>query len=834
MTFVNWTILIGLAAVAVPILIHLLNRRRARAVEWGAMRFLLASVASRNRRIMLEEMLLMILRCLAVAMLVLAIARPFMPSRSSWAVLIVLPAVVIAAALAAAGGVLRNRPRLKWTLWIIAAVMLASGALATQYEQALQNRLWQGGGQKDIAIVIDASSSMNLNVEGQSNFQRALDEARAVVESAPAGDAITIVLAGAVPRAILFAPTNDRKDVLAALSQALPSGGSLNAPEAIAAAAATLSQGRNLNKQIVLITDSQALGWDLESRKSWETLWALLNDMPHRPGLVVRTLKLPQTFSNLALSEIRQSRQVVGTDRPLKFSVPVTNTGTAASDEQNVELLVDGLSVAMRSVGKLPPNGSEQVQFEHRFEKPGLHTTEARLAGMSMAASAQAGKDDMPFDDRVQRVVEVLDSLPVLLVDGLPSPLPLQGAADFAAVALAPTLPAGETALASQTGKQEHLVMPRVISPSDAAQIDFAAYRVVILADVKSLPASTADRLAQFVQRGGGLLIAPGGQADVNFYNNWAAASGVKVCPAAIDPQRAALQKPIGLAISSFSHPSLELLTQSGRSDSSRILVHSYWPMKVSVDEASIQMAALLDNSQPFLVQGTLGLGCVMMSAIALDRRDSNLPSLECFVTLLHELTYHLAAPSLCRLNMQPAQELRLNLPLDGKHVLATGQSLQVITPSGRRLMANVQVASSRLEAGLTGADEPGLYRLMLPQQPDAQQQSLPFSILADGRESRMEPLDQKNIQLLAKDMNPLHVQSASELVAAISGAVPGKEIWPLLAVLALGALVLEIALTRWIARQRKSDRAETVKFGSDEKSKIESSFARHVNQTKT
>ncbi|MCY2927422.1 MAG: BatA domain-containing protein, partial [Planctomycetota bacterium] len=106
MTFLNWTMLLALAAVAVPIVIHLLNRRTAVVVEWGAMRFLMASMASRKRRVMLEEILLMVMRCLLVAVVALAMARPFLPSESSvpWAV--VLPCVLGAAACVgvAAGG----------------------------------------------------------------------------------------------------------------------------------------------------------------------------------------------------------------------------------------------------------------------------------------------------------------------------------------------------------------------------------------------------------------------------------------------------------------------------------------------------------------------------------------------------------------------------------------------------------------------------------------------------------------------------------------------------------------------------------------------------------
>lgn len=72
MTFLNWAMLAGLAAVAIPILIHLLNRQKATLVDWGAMRFLLESLTSRSRRILIEEIILMVLRCLVVALLVMA------------------------------------------------------------------------------------------------------------------------------------------------------------------------------------------------------------------------------------------------------------------------------------------------------------------------------------------------------------------------------------------------------------------------------------------------------------------------------------------------------------------------------------------------------------------------------------------------------------------------------------------------------------------------------------------------------------------------------------------------------------------------------------------
>lgn len=79
MTFLHWGLAAaGIACVAIPILIHLLMRRRRKPVMWGAMRFLLEAYRRQRRRLMLEQWLLLAARCLLVLLLGLAIARPLL------------------------------------------------------------------------------------------------------------------------------------------------------------------------------------------------------------------------------------------------------------------------------------------------------------------------------------------------------------------------------------------------------------------------------------------------------------------------------------------------------------------------------------------------------------------------------------------------------------------------------------------------------------------------------------------------------------------------------------------------------------------------------------
>src|SRR5438876_4739718 len=74
--FLNALMLFGLAALAIPPLIHLLNRRRFQVVDWGAMQFLQVSETTR-RRLLIEELLLMALRMGLIAVMVAALAAPY-------------------------------------------------------------------------------------------------------------------------------------------------------------------------------------------------------------------------------------------------------------------------------------------------------------------------------------------------------------------------------------------------------------------------------------------------------------------------------------------------------------------------------------------------------------------------------------------------------------------------------------------------------------------------------------------------------------------------------------------------------------------------------------
>ncbi|MCL2701140.1 MAG: BatA domain-containing protein [Phycisphaerae bacterium] len=893
MTFLNWAILFGLSAIAIPVLIHLMNRRRAKVVEWGAMRFLLASAASRNRRIMLEEILLMILRCLAVAVLVLAVARPYLPSRSNIGWAVVIGGVVLGVVALAVAAVLRGKGLVRLVrlaLLVVAVCLLCGSAYVSLYEQQVQQKLWSVKGDgKDVAIVLDASASMTLARDGVTNFQRAVEEARAVVASCKHGDRVALILAGPSPR-LVVPPVYELPKVLHELGEVGPIGGSLGVLEALDLATAVLDQGDNPQKKVVLITDTQDIGWRVNDEARWKALASamLSGSRVERPEVVVRTLALPESLRNLAVADLKFSRAIIGTDRPVRIEATIANTGTETVGPADVELTMDGARVGVRSVGEISPGASETVSFEHQFTRAGLHTAVAKLSNVTLtqrvvqesfrtasqpglavaaeddrdmtiegsasdsaATNGSGGGDDLAADDSAVRVVHVIQTLPVLLVDGRPAAGSLEAASAFLYTALSPratwpprvagidqpivpvdgarlVTPPAEAASDEAAGGP--LIQPTVIAAADIARVkDFSAYRLVILANVPRLDAASAESLARFVTRGGGLLIAPGDQANPAFYAGWQAPIGGPVAPATL-VERDVPKTPVHLALNSFTHPALKLVADADMSDAGSVLVRSYWNLRADAKDSAVRVAGLLENGLPLLVERKVGKGFVLMTAFSLDARDSNFCQANSFVTLAHEVAHYLASPVAPVLNFPPGGEVALPLSLQGTDALPEqGRTLPVTTPSGRHGEAAVVTLDGTPHAIFRSLEEPGLYRVDLPAvvyessyaSPEeraerAATSTLPFTVFNDVAESSLTTLSSANLSRVGEFLPLFHVQSGDELTSRVAGGIPGQELWRYLAVAALAALVAEIALTRWIAIQRRADRVVTVQFGTE------------------
>src|SRR5437763_6658964 len=68
-------LIVAVALISVPIIIHLINRMRFKRIRWAAMEFLLKAQKRTRRRLIIEQLLLLALRCFLIALVGLLVAR---------------------------------------------------------------------------------------------------------------------------------------------------------------------------------------------------------------------------------------------------------------------------------------------------------------------------------------------------------------------------------------------------------------------------------------------------------------------------------------------------------------------------------------------------------------------------------------------------------------------------------------------------------------------------------------------------------------------------------------------------------------------------------------
>src|SRR5678809_582587 len=83
MSFLTPLFFLGAAALAAPILVHLVRRTRARRIQFPALVFVRQVPQRTIRRRTLHNLLLLLIRCLAILLIVIAFTRPFFTGGSA-------------------------------------------------------------------------------------------------------------------------------------------------------------------------------------------------------------------------------------------------------------------------------------------------------------------------------------------------------------------------------------------------------------------------------------------------------------------------------------------------------------------------------------------------------------------------------------------------------------------------------------------------------------------------------------------------------------------------------------------------------------------------------
>lgn len=320
--FLHPLFLWGIAAATVPLVLHLLRKRRTVTVPFSTLRFLKLAQKSSSRRVRMENLLLWLLRTLLMVAISLAFASP---------------------------------------------IIRTSG-----FGKFL------GHAGRDIAIVWDVSYSLGYQAGRKTVWDKSVDTVAAIVESLGHGDTVSIFLADDDMTPLIGNPSPDLAAALAQVrAEELSTQESQLLPATLAALEA-LQNPRNPEREVHIVTDGQALPWRQYIQRraggpgqsgAWQP-----DAIDKRVAFFVTVLGAPAP-ENTSPVGLTLAPPLVMEDTPARVNVNVRRFGPNL--DSGMTLYVDNESVDRRAVA-LAGDASGSVSLNIPSLPEGIHT--ARVA----------------------------------------------------------------------------------------------------------------------------------------------------------------------------------------------------------------------------------------------------------------------------------------------------------------------------------------------------------------------------------------------------------------------------------------------------------------------
>ncbi len=384
---INPWLLAGSALVGVPILIHLLNKRRFRIVRWAAMDLLLKAEQRNRRRLRLEDLIILLLRCLAVILLALLLAR---------------------------------------------IVFDPAGLGLTKVKTARVEHI----------ILLDDSPSMDIQQGNRSSFGRtaaALAEFARTLARERSSDTLTVILTSKPQQPLLNGQylTSDNVDGVAASLESLKASAlPARFDRALIAVDDLVAKDvKKSNRIVYIVSDFRQHDWLPADKKDSGGVPGRLTQIGEKVQDVILVNVGQEVAQNLAITKVQPlERNLIG-GLASRFEVTVTNYGTRDVDEAEVVLGTEGGTPVRRQLQSLAPGQTESI----------IVPVQLGAEPSTVVAAELAGNDQLAHDNRRFFAGDVQPSINVLVVDGEPDLVAYRSETFYLKRALSPpgNLPSG-------------------------------------------------------------------------------------------------------------------------------------------------------------------------------------------------------------------------------------------------------------------------------------------------------------------------------------------------------------------------------------------------------
>lgn len=450
----------GVAAVTIPIVIHLLLRQRRKPIPWAAMRFLLEAYRRQRRKLRLQHLLLLAARCLIVLLVGLALARP---------------------------------------------VLRGTGLVGT-------------GTGRDVYLLIDTALASQLRAPGaaQTALERHVDAARLLLAGLGPGDRAALITLGGPAAGLVVPASPDLGAVGRLLGEIASTDSATDLAGGLERVAAELARNDDRAGEAFIVVLSDFLDGSADTSRP------LPASLAQRAGLrVLASTPLAAPNANVQIIGVEPLRPVVLTGGSSERAsaqrdqvrVLLRRSGSSVAQEgaSAVRLRVVGAEGAgpagpgAQGVVRWPPGQSEaSVSLAIDAPPPAEDSTGGAVL------LAEIDRDALSADNTFRRPIAVREALRAGVVArrrfGAPASVDALEPADWLRLALAPT-----------SGSPIAVVD---LEPASLDTPSLAGLDVVFLPAPELVPDEAWPLLRRFADAGGLVIVSPAADAQVQLWSD--------------------------------------------------------------------------------------------------------------------------------------------------------------------------------------------------------------------------------------------------------------------------------------------------------------------------
>ncbi|MEL7497460.1 MAG: BatA domain-containing protein [Planctomycetota bacterium] len=759
--FLNPWMLLGGLAIASPILIHLLNKRRFKIVEWAAMDFLFEADKKNRRRVEIENLILLLLRCLAMLLIAVMLARPFLPSEIT--------------------SVLQQAKKL------------------------------------ERVIVLDDSLSQQVRRDNITSFETAKSSLKELVarfaESDKTEDWLTVMLTSD-PEVPIVSNEPITMNTISTINQTIDeiqcSDKSADYSETINVVSRYVSgQRQEGGRAVYLFSDMRRRDWippnasdpDLAPNR-------LINSVADAiEGFFVIDTG-GDNDQNLSVVNVRPENLLVA-DKVIPFVVTVANHGSSAVEQVRVLFQVDDGQPDYETIPSIGPGETRTVSFRHVFprlieEDPidvgdsssremaiGNYRVRAEIDRQSLGDNG-IQNDQLLDDSAAFYASRVADGVRVLLVDGDPSAISERSETHYLK-----SLDVTGTGLDAT-----------VATVTELETVSLSDFQVIFLCNVDEASADRVRSLEQWVRDGGAIVFMPGDRVRARTFNETFYRDGQGICPLQLDEIKGdpTMASWVNFEIDPQVHPSLQLMIDSDAASLNNVDVFSWWTS--SIDESlvgktvSIPIRLTDEKNSVAMVDRVLGKGNVIVFTFPGDGDWSMWPISPTFPPVMLELVDYLVGSaseaSVVNINGE------INLPVD---ISAFENRVAMRNPNNEKVESVAAPANDSgsadsviYQVSFEGIDRRGFYEVILERH-SGDKESVLFATNVQADEGQLRRM--ANTELEGDFFNDKVSLVTPEKLAEQTVKGGSSEIWMWLLMLLFGVLMVEQFLAWFWGKRR-------------------------------